>query len=166
MNGASAVVAEGTPCGWCGQSEKSNSYILPLKNGRHAFCSEMCLCEFRKGACFQCGEVISGFPCQSIVNFLTRNFCDENCCKKYKKREQAKQIKLPSAVANSQNIPSPTVGSPIILPSVVGSNSCSFSWDDYLKETGSIAAPQHCFKQVYHNFYSFLVHIFQKYFSK
>ena len=149
MNGASIIPAECTPCGWCGQSEKSNSYVVPLKNGRHTFCSEVCLCEFRKGACFQCGEIISGFPCESIVNFVTRNFCSETCCKKYKKRDQAKQIKLPSAVTNSQNISNPIAGSPAIPSVIVGSNLCSFAWEDYLKETGSVAAPNHCFKQVF-----------------
>ncbi len=148
MNGASVVATEGTSCGWCAQTEKPNSYILPLKHGRHTFCSEACLCEFRKGACFQCGQVISGFPCQSVVNLVTRDFCSDKCCRKYKKREQAKQIKLPSIVANSQNIPNPSIGSPAMGPSVLGSNPCSFSWEDYLAETESVAAPQHCFKQV------------------
>ena len=35
-----------TPCDWCGQSDKSNVYILPLRNGRHVFCSELCLFEY------------------------------------------------------------------------------------------------------------------------
>jgi hypothetical protein len=152
------VVAEGSilPCGWCSQTEKPNLYVLPLKNGRHIFCSATCLSEFRKGVCFQCGEAISGLPFQSLVNLSTRDFCSEKCCQKLKKREQSKQMKPSSSVESLHTSPVVPLASPAIhleSPLVLGSNPYTFAWEDYLAETGSLAAPQVCFKQVYFLFY-------------
>lgn len=148
-------VATSSTCGWCEQKEKPNSYVLPLKNGRHIFCSESCLIEFKKHICFLCGETISGTSVQSFTNLTSREFCSQECLEKYRKREQNKQPNIssstpisflddtnnPSAssVVNSNNVPSLILG---------GNPSLSFSWDDYLRETASLAAPQVCFKQV------------------
>lgn len=140
-----ATVEDALPmCGWCGQKDKPNSYVLPLKNGRHIFCSEACLFEFKKGACFHCGEAISGTPFQSSLNLVTRDFCSEKCCQKFKKREQTKHIKT-SPLASSMSCPIDTAGPPLVLNSSI----CSFAWEDYLVETQSVAAPKICFKQVF-----------------
>ncbi|XP_046440517.1 polycomb protein SCMH1-like [Daphnia pulex] len=146
------VVAEGSilPCGWCSQTEKPNLYVLPLKNGRHIFCSATCLSEFRKGVCFQCGEAISGLPFQSLVNLSTRDFCSEKCYLKLKKRELSKQMKPSSSVESLQTSPNVSLASPAVhseSPLLLSVNPYTFAWEDYLAETGSLAAPPVCFKQ-------------------
>lgn len=153
MNGTPTVTAEGGmfPCGWCSQAEKPNLYVLPLKNGRHTFCSAVCLSEFRKRACFQCGEAISGAPFQSLISLTTRDFCSEKCCLKFKKRDLSKLKLNCSSLRNLQSNPDvPHLPTSVNLESsaLLGSNLCLFAWEDYLTETRSIAAPQVCFKQV------------------
>ncbi|XP_057373820.1 polycomb protein Scm-like [Daphnia carinata] len=152
ISGTPTVPAEGGmfPCGWCNQAEKPNLYVLPLKNGRHTFCSAACLSEFRKGACFQCGEAITGVPFQSLVNLAMRDFCSEKCCLKFKKREHSKLKLNCSSATNLQNNPDlphlPTAANPE-SSAVLSSNLCPFAWEDYLAETRSVAAPSVCFKQ-------------------
>lgn len=137
----------GLLCAWCGQSDKPNSYILPLKHQRHTFCSETCLFEFRKGACCFCGIVISGSPFQSCLNMVTRDFCNESCCEKFSQLQQKKQKPLATNSPKRNNSSSKMIPA-LSSPSVLSTNPSSFLWEDYLAETESVAAPKHCFKQV------------------
>lgn len=125
-------------CDWCGQKDKPNSYVLPLKNGRHIFCSESCLFEFKKDTCFHCGEAISSIF-QSSLNLVTRDFCSEKCSQNFKKQESIKQSKSSSSPASLMTL---STGSSMML------NAFAFSWEDYLSETQSVAASKLCFKQV------------------
>ena len=155
VNGTPVITAEGgiLPCGWCSQTEKPNLYVLPLKNGRHIFCSAICLSEFRKVSCFQCGEAISGLPFQGIVNLATRDFCSEKCYQQLKKKEQPKQMKPSSSLGSLQSSQNLSAAPPAIHSEstlILNSNPYTFAWEDYLAETGSVGAPQVCFKQVYY----------------
>ena len=139
-------------CHWCNQTAKPNHYVLPLKSGRKTFCSEACLFEYRKGACIQCGNGIQGRPFQIKNISVIKEFCSEKCLNSYKIKEESKQVKASSSVLDVKNSPvSPNIkstavlsGSALTLNSIQG----SFSWEDYLKETNSSAAPHICFKQV------------------
>lgn len=143
-------------CVWCGQTDKPNAYVLPLKKGQRKFCSPACLCEFRKGACTECGDAIPGPPVQITHNSSVKDFCSENCLTKHKKDNSVKEAKevssepcdlLPTSEAPALAVPTPP--SAIISGSDgLVANSNSFSWEDYLAETRSTAAPQKCFKQV------------------
>ena len=158
---ASSVVKEAQGCLWCGQIEKPNAYVLPLKNGQRKFCSEACLFEFRKGACSECGDVIPGPQIKATHNSVVKDFCSESCLLKCKKRDEIIDAKseVPfetnaDSLCKSPSIPPvPTSStyhqhgsgsSPMVL-----NNSSSFSWEDYLAETNSMAAPHKCFKQVH-----------------
>ena len=65
-------------------------------------------------------------------------------------------MKPSSSVESLHTSPVVPLASPAIhleSPLVLGSNPYTFAWEDYLAETGSLAAPQVCFKQVYFLFY-------------
>jgi len=138
-------------CHWCNQTAKPNHYVLPLKSGRKTFCSEACLFEYRKDACIQCGNRIQGRPFQIKNNSVIKEFCSEKCLNSYKLKEESKQVKASSSILDVKTSPvSPNVqatavlsGSALTLNSIQG----SFSWEDYLSETNSSAAPHTCFKQ-------------------
>lgn len=140
-------------CLWCGQVEKPNAYVLPLKNGQRKFCSENCLFEFRKAACPVCGDAIIGPPVKFTNGVVVKDFCSEKCLLKYKKKDSSKEAKSPvvgllktqpSSLGTS--LPSPTsVPASAVTPSL---SAGLFSWEEYLAETGTTAAPQKCFKQV------------------
>ena len=140
-------------CHWCSQTAKPNHYVLPFKSGRKTFCSESCLFEYRKGACIQCGNGIQGPPFQIKNNSVIKDFCSEKCLNNYKTKEESKQVKASSSVIDvkispvSPNMQATTVlsGSALTRNTIQG----SFSWEDYLKETDSLAAPHICFKQVF-----------------
>ena len=139
-------------CHWCNQTAKPNHYVLPLKSGRKTFCSEACLFEYRKGACIQCGNGIQGRPFQIKNNSVIKEFCSEKCLNSYKIKEESKQVKASSSVLDVKSSPvSPNIQATAVLPgSALTLNSIqgSFSWEDYLTETKSSAAPHTCFKQV------------------
>lgn len=140
-------------CLWCGQTSKPNPYVLPLKNGRKTFCSEACLFEFRKGACVQCGDTIRGSPVRITSNMVVKDFCSDKCLGKYQKKDSSpKEKDKVVKTGQGQGRPSlatksPVYGTPTSLTSSKAVQN-SFSWDDYLAETGSVAAPHKCFKQV------------------
>jgi hypothetical protein len=141
-------------CVWCGQTSKPNTYILPLKNGKRMFCSSSCLLEFRKKACSHCGEAITGTPFKFTVHSLVKEFCSEKCLHKIKKKENIKQDKsclMPSPLGTVNSTVLKNNSSPILSGSSVvfnANNPLSFSWERYLSETESSAAPHSCFKQV------------------
>lgn len=148
-------------CLWCGQNSQPNTYVLPLKNGQRKFCTEACLFEFRKGACPQCGDAILGPPVQSTKNSVSKDFCSEKCLMKYKRKEEMKDVKLSptqvldlnkspvhSSPPNTPTLSTSLASTPSGSASFLNSNVISFSWEEYLVETSSSAAPQKCFKQV------------------
>ena len=160
-----SVQIVGSECHWCGQAGKL-PYVLPLKSGRRTFCSEACLFEFRKGACAQCSDVIQGPPFQITKNSAVRDFCSEKCLNKYKKKEEGKQVKPTSTgepktgalAPNPMPVPMPreTLLNGAASAASALLNCSSFSWQEYLKETGSSPAASSCFKQVIARWFTFL----------
>lgn len=133
-------------CTWCSETKLPLKYVLPTTNGRKEFCSESCLSEFRKaygrGACLQCDSVIRSQG--------KTEYCSDYCMNKHQQ----------SAGSGSSRVLA-------VAPSVTELSSASqhhsgspgpfqyetfqpFNWDEYLRETGSFAAPYNCFKQSQH----------------
>lgn len=135
---------------WCGQTGKPNHYVLPLKNGRRTFCSEACLFEFRKGACVECGDAVQGTPVQLTDSGVLKDFCSDRCLETYAKKDARNTRRSSGSAAANPVRRSPDCPLPSTLPanSFLAGPGGTFSWDDYLKETNSVAAPQSCFKQV------------------
>lgn len=124
-------------CTWCNESKVPLKYIYPTTNGKKEFCSETCLSEFRKayvkGACLQCDNVIRG-------NAVNKDFCSTYCMHKNQKKDmQGRVATVAPLVVNEGATSSP---GPFQYETFQ-----TFDWDEYLKETNSVAAPQHCFTQ-------------------
>ena len=85
---------------------------------------------------------------------MVKEFCSENCLNEFKKKEEVKQLKDSSTSRELETVKIPVLQdhlSPVSGESLAVFNSstpCSFSWEDYLAETGSTAAPPSYFKQV------------------
>lgn len=132
-------------CTWCGESKLPLKYVFPTQNGKKEFCSETCIAEFRKayskGACLQCDNVIRGNSSTS------REFCSTFCMNKYQKKNDKNLINLPVTSTHLNNTESVSN----VLPPSAGpfqyESFQTFDWSEYLRETGSEAAPQECFKQ-------------------
>lgn len=84
-NGAkvSESSAPAAACGWCHDARSPLSYILPTLTGESlAFCTEMCIVEFRKavkkGACKQCGNAIRSMGAPN------KDYCSTFCQSKSK----------------------------------------------------------------------------------
>ncbi|XP_044737788.1 polycomb protein Scm [Chrysoperla carnea] len=149
-------------CTWCGEGKGRLKYVLPTQNGEKEFCSETCLSEFRKaynkGACHQCDNVIRG-----NTGCSNKNFCSNFCMNKFqKKSEQSKIPTTPTTPASSNTTSTSASGPPgATTPSTPTTfenpNSSSgpfqyetfqpFDWEEYLRESNSVAAPAECFKQ-------------------
>lgn len=144
-SGAAKVRGPGRPpkkstsCTWCNEGKLPLKYILPTTNGKKEFCSENCLSEFRKayvkGACLQCDNVIRG------NNNPSKDFCSTYCMNKYQKKNDTNNRIMPVPqtipVEGSQGSPGP----------FQYETFQTFDWEEYLRETKSIPAPQSCFKQ-------------------
>lgn len=118
-------------CTWCNESKLPLKYVLPTTNGKKEFCSETCLAEFRKayvkGACLQCDNVISG------NNSVSKEYCSLFCLNKHQKKD----LKVATVSPNLEGSPGP----------FQYETYQPFDWEEYLKETNSEPAPQHCFRQ-------------------
>ncbi|KAF2885257.1 hypothetical protein ILUMI_20923 [Ignelater luminosus] len=127
-------------CTWCNEGKLPLKYVLPTTNGKKEFCSETCLSEFRKayvkGACLNCDNVIRGNSNPS------KDYCSVYCMNKHQKRAEITSRVvpvIPQPIANSTVESSPgTFQYETFMP---------FDWDEYLRETKSVAAPNDCFKQ-------------------
>ncbi|XP_039754917.1 polycomb protein Scm [Pararge aegeria] len=129
-------------CTWCAESKTPLKYVLPTENGKKEFCSETCLSEFRqaysKGACLHCDNVIRGNAPPS-----SKNFCSTYCLNKYQKKNEKRTTSPQSgngANGSENHSNNNSTGSFYEIYQ-------SFDWNDYMKETNSVAAPQDCFKQ-------------------
>ncbi|XP_055695482.1 polycomb protein Scm [Lutzomyia longipalpis] len=148
-----------TPCTWCAETKIPLKYVLPTQNGKKEFCSEVCITEFRKayskGACIQCDNVIRD-------NAPHRDFCSTFCMNKHSKKlasangGSVNSNSGQSTHSNNNNIENVNDsngnhdgrGSPIIQSGPFQFEQLHvFNWDEYLKKTGSVAAPPECFKQ-------------------
>ncbi|XP_022905806.1 polycomb protein Scm [Onthophagus taurus] len=144
-NGTAKVRGPGRPpkkiisCTWCNEGKLPLKYVLPTQNGKKEFCSETCLSEFRKayvkGACLQCDNVIRG------SNNPSKDYCSIYCMNKHQKRNDGNgkilAVTPTTAMESSQGSPGP----------FQYETYQPFDWDEYLRETNSIAAPNNCFKQ-------------------
>lgn len=89
-----------------------------------------------QGACTHCDTPLSKstqhqqFKIEDATSKSFKEFCSPECITKYQKNLQQKGLK------KSQTFYTNPV------------NETGFDWDEYLKETKSIAAPKHFFKQV------------------
>ncbi|KAM3964950.1 LOW QUALITY PROTEIN: polycomb protein Scm [Aphomia sociella] len=129
-------------CTWCAESKTPLKYVLPTENGKKEFCSETCLSEFRqaysKGACLHCDNVIRGNAPSS-----SKNFCSTYCLNKYQKKTEKRTTSPQSgngANGSENHSNNNTTGSYYDIYQ-------AFDWNEYMKETNSVAAPQDCFKQ-------------------
>lgn len=125
-------------CTWCREPKQVLKYVLPTCHGKKEFCSESCLCEFRKeylkGACANCDNIFKGLPVSLEVHgSATKNFCSALCLNKYQKKVMISEQKR--ADVDNYNDSNKTE---FFTP---------FEWDAYLKETNSEAAPPECYKQ-------------------
>ncbi|KAJ8944719.1 hypothetical protein NQ318_007932 [Aromia moschata] len=122
-------------CTWCNENKLPLKYVYPTTNGKKEFCSETCLAEFRKayikGACIQCDNVIRG------NNSPSKDYCSTYCMNKHQKKDLQSRV---AAIAPT----TPLEGSPGPFQYETYQ---PFDWDEYLRETNSIPAPQRCFKQ-------------------
>ncbi|KAB0802043.1 hypothetical protein PPYR_04229 [Photinus pyralis] len=130
-----------TSCTWCNERKLPLKYVLPTTNGKKEFCSETCLAEFRKayvkGACLNCDNVIRG---SSNPN---KDYCSAYCMNKHQKRAEVTNRVVPI-------LPQPIVNPPVIESSPATfqyETYLPFDWDEYLRDTKSLAAPYECFKQ-------------------
>ncbi|GAB0097361.1 Polycomb protein Scm [Sergentomyia squamirostris] len=136
------------PCTWCAETKIPLKYVLPTQNGKKEFCSEVCITEFRKayskGACIQCDNVIRDHAPH-------RDFCSTFCMNKH-----ANGNSSASNPANNNNIENVNsngnhdgrASSPIGQSGPFQFEQLHvFNWDEYLKKSGSLAAPADCFKQ-------------------
>lgn len=140
------------PCEWCGQTKQKNPYVLLKRNGRRSFCSESCLLEFRKETCFECGRPLSGSSLHFAYRSSLQKFCSQNCFDNLKAVESPTNSRVLTTMENTATTPdvpfkscATVSGSALVL----SSNPSSFSWEEYLAETNSLAAPNKCFKQVH-----------------
>ncbi|XP_060524773.1 polycomb protein Scm [Cylas formicarius] len=123
-------------CTWCNETKQPLQYVFPTTNGKKEFCSKTCLAEFRKaytkgGACIQCDNLI-----RSNSNPPSKDYCSTYCMNKHQKTLQSRV----AAVAPT----TPLEGSPGPFQYETYQQ---FDWEEYLRETNSIPAPQHCFRQ-------------------
>lgn len=127
-------------CTWCGEGKAPLKYVLPTQNGKKEFCSETCLSEFRKayikGACLQCDNVIRSGNTSSP----NKDYCSTYCMNKHQKKTE-QQNKVSSVSVPPVQIEN-TGSGPFQYETFQ-----TFDWDEYLRETSSIAAPAECFKQ-------------------
>ncbi|XP_021181737.3 polycomb protein Scm [Helicoverpa armigera] len=129
-------------CTWCAESKTPLKYVLPTENGKKEFCSETCLSEFRqaysKGACLHCDNVIRGnAPSNS------KNFCSTYCLNKYQKKNEKRTTSPQSgngANGSENHTNNNSAGSFYDIYQ-------AFDWNEYMKDTNSVAAAQECFKQ-------------------
>lgn len=123
-------------CTWCNEGKLPLKYVLPTTNGKKEFCSETCLAEFRKayvkGACLQCDNVIRGNSNSS------KDYCSIYCMNKHQKKSElhGRVLAVPPTTTVEAS-PGP----------FQYETFQTFDWDEYLRETNSVAAPQSCFKQ-------------------
>ncbi|XP_059619107.1 polycomb protein Scm [Phlebotomus argentipes] len=144
-----------SPCTWCAETKIQLKYVLPTQNGKKEFCSELCITEFRKayskGACIQCDNVIRD-------NAPHRDFCSNFCMNKHSKKLSANGGSSQSHSnnnnienindSNGNNVNHDDRTSPISQSGPFQYEPLRvFNWDEYLKKTGSVAAPSECFKQ-------------------
>ncbi|XP_061378541.1 polycomb protein Scm [Danaus plexippus] len=129
-------------CTWCAESKTPLKYVLPTENGKKEFCSETCLSEFRqaysKGACLHCDNVIRGNAPSS-----SKNFCSTYCLNKYQKKNEKRTTSPQSGNGANGTEPHQNNNSTGSFYDIYQ----SFDWNEYMKETNSVAAPQECFKQ-------------------
>lgn len=126
-------------CTWCNEGKLPLKYVYPTTNGKKEFCSETCLAEFRKayikGACLQCDNVIRG---SSNPN---KDYCSVYCMNKHQKKNET-HGKI-AAVSPLTSLEGPTSS-----PGPFQYETFQlFDWEEYLKETNSVAAPLNCFTQ-------------------
>ncbi|CAH0399852.1 unnamed protein product [Chilo suppressalis] len=129
-------------CTWCAESKTPLKYVLPTENGKKEFCSETCLSEFRqaysKGACLHCDNVIRGNAPSS-----SKNFCSTYCLNKYQKKNEKRTTSPQSgngANGSENHANNNSTGAFYDIYQ-------AFDWNEYMKKTNSVAAPQECFKQ-------------------
>ncbi|KAH9627684.1 hypothetical protein HF086_016838 [Spodoptera exigua] len=129
-------------CTWCAESKTPLKYVLPTENGKKEFCSETCLSEFRqaysKGACLHCDNVIRGNAPSS-----SKNFCSTYCLNKYQKKNEKRTSSPQSgngANGSENHANNNSTGSFYDIYQ-------AFDWNEYMKDTNSVAASQECFKQ-------------------
>lgn len=126
-------------CTWCNEGKLPLKYVFPTTNGKKEFCSETCLAEFRKaynkGACLQCDNVIRGNSNPS------KDYCSVYCMNKHQKKAEIPgrvlAVTPTISIEGSQNSPGP----------FQYETYQTFDWEEYLRETNSLAAAQICFTQ-------------------
>lgn len=122
-------------CTWCNETKLPLKYVYPTTNGKKEFCSETCLAEFRKayikGACIQCDNVIRG------NNGPSKDFCSTYCMNKNQKKELQSRVAAVAPTTLLEGSPGP----------FQYETYQPFDWDEYLRESSSVPAPQNYFKQ-------------------
>lgn len=144
-------------CTWCGEGKTPLIYVLPTQNGKKEFCSENCIAQFRKatskGACIQCDNVIKS-------NSPSKEFCSQLCLNKHQKKNSSSRTSI--GHLNNNNRGEQEKNSTPGTKSSPSAGFCTptgpfqyesfnvFGWEEYLKESGSVAAPPECFMQARH----------------
>ncbi|XP_078617439.1 polycomb protein SCMH1-like isoform X1 [Branchiostoma floridae x Branchiostoma japonicum] len=132
-------------CAWCEElkSSKELKLSLHLEDGKIYFCCETCLQAYKrsylKGTCPICDKVVKN-PETLEVEGEVKRLCSRDCLALFQRRVEEK-----SEGKDKEGRPHKPRGR---HPTPVNMYSQgNFSWGEYLRETGAVAAPQHCFKQ-------------------
>uniref|UniRef100_A0A1W7RA05 Polycomb protein SCMH1 n=1 Tax=Hadrurus spadix TaxID=141984 RepID=A0A1W7RA05_9SCOR len=126
-------------CAWCEDNKKDLKYCLNSGQGRKDFCSDTCMAEYKrayiKSNCAVCETIILGSPVQIEEHGQIKELCSTECFQKYQIKEGiVTQPEKPKGKHSNGTL-------------YQYESTGYFDWDEYIKETTSIAAPASCFKQ-------------------
>ncbi|CAH0767705.1 unnamed protein product [Bemisia tabaci] len=144
-------------CTWCREAKQPLLFLFPTQNGKKEFCSAVCLSEFRRAACMQCGNVILGTPVRlESPSTPSKSFCTSVCLTKHQKKDTKNDEKfkfnecndVSKVESSTSSSPSPNYPSSGYKSAASSANIPKvFNWSSYLQETHSMPAPKKCFKQ-------------------
>lgn len=141
-------------CSWCDQL-KPPLLKYVWEDVKKEFCSKACINQFQDSArsktvCLQCDNIL-------IPNSPIKEFCSTLCMNKYQKSNNSvnSSVLRPAGqnnnnnnnVNNNNSHREHTGATATLTRSFQYESFNIFNWDDYLKETSSVAAPISCFKQ-------------------
>ncbi|XP_037079298.1 polycomb protein Scm-like [Pollicipes pollicipes] len=140
--------AKSKVCNWCLEPKMSLKYVLPTQTRKKDFCSELCLTEYRKAynksACVHCDDVVRGEPVREPGEAgRSLLFCSADC----RARHQAASIASPLLPTFGNGSTQKRAHRPSMASMAMQEAIQQFDWEEYLRETESRPAPQHCFKQ-------------------
>ena len=122
LNGSSSSTSNMTSCNQCGEKRNLLPYIFPTQSGKREFCSEPCLSAYRSAQKGMTASMATINTPQTPISSMENS--------------TARKLDLDFQVSPTNN---PRSHEEI--------TDATFSWTDYLRETGGEAAPTSYFMQ-------------------